>query len=143
MKLKSFIFASLAFCISIFIFSSCTKTETVAAPANPIVGLWIGTQVAGDGSSIYPLYYSFDIKSDSTILVQGQGGDGNTYYSNGVWHLTGTAFTATITITNFSQASVKQNITADYDQTEGKLKNGTIQTIGYPYSSIFSLDRVN
>ena len=51
MKLKSFIFASLVFCISTFLFSSCTKTETIAAPVNPIVGLWIGTQVAGDGSS--------------------------------------------------------------------------------------------
>jgi hypothetical protein len=161
MRLKLFIFTSFVFCISILFFSSCTKTNTetivhndtttiithdtvvLVAPTNPIVGLWIGSQVAGDGSSIYPLYYSFDIKSDSILLVQGQGGDGNTFYSNGVWSLSGTAFTATITISNFSQTGVKQNITAVYDKIEGKLKNGTIQTIGYPYSSTFTLDRVN
>lgn len=90
-----------------------------------------------------PLYYSFEIKSDGTLLVQGQGADGNTYYSVGNWSLTGTAFTATIKVTNFSQAGVKQNITAVYNSASGKLTSGTVQTVGVAYTASFSLDRVN
>jgi hypothetical protein len=161
---------STIFIIAIFSFSisSCTKTVTdtttvnhydtttvitrdtlitrdtvFVSPKNPIVGLWIGSQTAGDGSSPYPLYYSYDIKANNTLLMTGQGGDGNTYYANGTWALNGTAFTAVITVDNLGQIGVKQNITAVYDSTAGTLTNGVVQEIGYPYSDTFFMNRVN
>jgi hypothetical protein len=160
MKIKNL---SFLFLLSIVFFCSCSKDNAtpsapivthdtvvsiirdtiVSIPPNAIVGLWIGSQIAGDGSTTTPLYYSFEIKSDGTLLVQGSGADGNTYYSIGTWTLNGTAFTALITVSNFSQAGVKQNIAAVYDKTVGKLKSGTIQTIGVGYTGTFILDRVN
>jgi len=154
--------ASIIF-LSIVAFCSCSKSNTtpsdpvvthdtvvsiirdtiVSTPPNAIVGLWIGSQIPGDGSTTVPLYYSFEIKSDGTLLVQGQGADGNTYYSIGTWSLAGTAFTATITITNFSIAGAKQNITAVYNSSLGKLTSGTVQTVGVAYIASFSLDRIN
>jgi hypothetical protein len=160
--MKINLLVTIFFC-SILVFCSCSKTNTtppdpivthdtvvsiirdtiVSTPPNAIVGLWIGSQMPNDGSTTVPLYYSFEIKSDSTLLVQGQGADGNTYYSIGKWSLSGTAFTATITVTNFSQAGVKQNITAVYNNTQGKLSSGTVQTVGVMYTASFSLDRIN
>jgi len=160
MYIKNLFFLS---SLSIILFCSCSKDNTtpsapivthdtvvsiirdtiVSIPPNAIVGLWIGSQIAGDGSTTTPLYYSFEIKSDGTLLVQGSGADGNTYYSIGTWTLNGTAFTAFITVSNFSQAGVKQNITAVYDQALGKLKSGTIQTVGVGYTGTFILDRIN
>ncbi len=149
--------------LSLVAFCSCSKSNTtpsdpvvthdtvvsiirdtiVSAPKNGIVGLWIGSQIPNDGSTTVPLYYSFEIKSDGTLLVQGEGADGNTYYSVGTWSLTGTAFTATITVSNFSIAGAKQNITAVYDSTSGKLTSGLVQTVGVLYTAGFTLDRVN
>jgi hypothetical protein len=150
-------------CLSTFIFCSCSKSNDtpqapvvthdtvvsiirdtiVSIPPNAIVGLWIGSQLPNDGSTTVPLYYSFEIKSDGTLLVQGQGADGNTYYSVGKWSLTGTSFSATINVTNFSQAGVKQTITATYNSTSGKLSSGIVQTTGVSYTASFTLDRVN
>jgi hypothetical protein len=149
--------------LSVVAFCSCSKSNTtpsdpvvthdtvvsiirdtiVSTPLNAIVGLWIGSQNPNDGSTTVPLYYSFEIKSDGTLLVQGQGADGNTYYSVGTWSLTGTAFASTINVTNFSQSSVKQTITAVYDKTSGKLSSGMVQTVGVAYTASFTLDRVN
>jgi hypothetical protein len=140
MKFK--LLAVLLFTLSISLFS-CSKSSNSPTPTNPIVGLWIGTQMPNDGSSSVPLYYSYDLKSDSTLLMQGAGSDGNTYYGVGKWSLTGTAFTAEITATNLGQAGVKQNITAVYSSGLGKLANGTIQTVGNSYSATFTLDRIN
>lgn len=122
---------------------SIVRDTIVSTPSNAIVGLWIGSQNPNDGSTTVPLYYSFEIKSDNTLLVQGQGADGNTYYSVGTWALAGTAFTATINVTNFSQSGVKQTITATYNSTSGKLASGTVQTVGVNYTASFTLDRVN
>lgn len=156
-KLKLLVLFVFVYCMCTTTFSSCTKTVTnydtttivtrdtviIKNALNPIVGLWIGSQTAGDGSSPYPLYYSYDIKADSTLLMSGQGGDGNTYYATGIWTLKGTAFSAVLTITNLGQAGAKQNITAVYDSTAGTLTNGVVQEIGYPYSDTFFLTRVD
>ena len=152
------LFAIVAFC-------SCSKSNTtpsdpvvthdtvvsiirdtiVSTPPNGIAGLWIGLQNPNDGSTTVPLYYSFEIKSDGTLLVQGQGADGNTYYSVGTWSLVGTSFAATINVTNFPGGLVKQTIVAVYDSKQGKLNSGTVQTIatGVNYTGSFTMDRVN
>ena len=122
---------------------SIIRDTIVSIPPNTIVGLWIGSQNPNDGSTTVPLYYSFEIKSDGTLLVQGQGADGNTYYSVGTWSLVGTSFTATINVTNFPGGIVKQTITAVYDSKQGKLNSGTVQTVGVNYTASFTLDRVN
>ncbi len=159
MKITSLIISLICSCV---IFCSCSKSNStpdpivthdtvysiirdtiVSTPSNAIVGLWIGSQNPNDGSTTVPLYYSFEIKSDNTLLVQGQGADGNTYYSVGTWSLAGTAFTATINVTNFSQSGVKQTITATYNSTSGKLTSGTVHTVGVNYTASFTLDRIN
>ena len=124
----------------IFLLSNCKKSST-PTPNHPIVGLWIGTQVTNDGSSTVPLQYSFEVKSDSTIQVQGSGADGNTYYSLGKWSLSGTAFTATITVSNLSQAGVKQNLSAIYSSEKGTLSSGVV--MGVNYTATFSMERTN
>src|SRR5689334_6701107 len=62
-------------------------TVIIAAPTNPIVGLWVGTLTAVNEPQAGSLYYSFDIRSDSTILTYAEGADGNTYFSTGTWKL--------------------------------------------------------
>ena len=126
----------------IFLLSNCKKSST-PTPNYPIVGLWIGTQVTNDGSSTVPLYYSFDLHSDSTILVQGVGADGNTYYALGKWSLSGTAFTAAITFYNLSQAGAKQNLSAVYSSEKGTLSSGVVMGVGVNYTATFSMERTN
>jgi len=100
----------------IFAFPFCTKSSSTPTPTYPIVGLWIGTAKV-NGQSADSVYFSLDIRSDSSLLVQGQGGDGNTYYGAGRWSLSGTSLTGSTTILNLSQAGVVQTITAVYNNT--------------------------
>src|SRR6058998_3978826 len=104
---------------------SCQKDHIYPPKKNPIVGLWVGTYKVLEGGKgdvgTDNLYYSFDIRNDSTILTQGLGADGNTYYSVGTWSLHGKTFTATITTTNLSQQGVVQSVTADYNEKTGTL----------------------
>ncbi len=96
--------------LAVVIFAGCSKSSETPPPVKPkypIVVTWVGTQMPGGGSSPAQLYYSFDLKSDSTITSQGTGSDGNTYTSAGKWSLKGTAFTATIIATNGRQVSCR------------------------------------
>lgn len=126
----------------LFIFYSCSKTNNTPTNPNPIVGLWMGTytgtEVAGKN-----LYYSFDLRADSTVLSQSLGGDGNTYYSSGTWSLSGTNFTATITAQNFSNAGVVQNITATYSSANGTLTGQAVHASDATKIFVFTLNRVN
>jgi hypothetical protein len=135
------------FCISAFsallFFSSCDKNSPTA-PNYPIVGLWTGTyMVTSEGPQSDSLYYSFDLKSDSSMLVQGLGADGNTYYGIGKWSLTGTAFSATITTINLGQYGAVQKATAIYSSTTGLLNSGVVQSVPASYTASFHLSRIN
>jgi len=147
-------------------FTSCTKTTTqkittydtttivtrdtvltrdtlvVVTPKNPIVGYWVGVLTAVNEPQAGPLYYSCDIRTDSTILTTGLGADGNTYYSAGTWPLSGTAFSATITSTTLSNKGVVQNVSLVYNQTDGTLI-GTWQNQALNASGTMSFKRVN
>lgn len=138
MKFLSFLSIS-----AILFFSSCTKTVTNPAPVPTIVGLWVGTLTANNEPGAGPLYYSLDIKSDSTILSQGLGANGNTYYAAGTWSLSGSTFSATITSTTLSNKGVVQNLSATYNQDEGTLSAGTWETVGANAIGTFSLNRIN
>lgn len=112
--------------ISSLLFASCSKKDKPVINY-PITGLWIGTYTLDDDSQP-PLYYAFN----STIIIQGQGGDGVTYYQYGTWSLSGASFSAsTITTEGFngSNNGVKETETATFDTKKGKLTFGIWQTI--------------
>lgn len=126
--------------------NSCTKDDDNDVLTYPIVGLWTGTfkVVAGaQDVGVGNLYYSFDLKADSTMLVQSLGADGNTYYSTGTWSLSGTAFTAKYTTTNRETEVVTQDAVAVYNKDNGSLSNGVITSAGSDSRFEFNLTRVN
>ena len=138
MKAKLSVFL---FIIGLFFFYSCSKSNS--SPGNPIVGLWIGTYTSPQTQG-HNYYYSYDIRTDSSILVQGLGADGNTYYANGTWSLSGTSFSATITSQNLSQAGAVQTVTAQYSNNNGVL-TGQVLLVGGNFSNAatFTLNRIN
>lgn len=107
-----------------------------------MVGFWVGTATAHNEPLAGPLYYSFDIRADSSILTQSLGADGNTYYSVGDWTLSGSTFSATITSTTLSNEGVVQILSGTYNKNEGTLI-GTWSTVGAVAVGTFSLGRVN
>jgi hypothetical protein len=137
--MKNF-FLTLSLFAVLLAFFSCSKSNST--PANPIVGLWIGTVTYSVAPSAGNLYYSFDLRADSSILFQGLGADGNTYYASGNWSLSGTSFTATITGTNLSNAGVVINVTATYNKTGTLIGNQVVATDTSAIGS-FMLNRVD
>jgi hypothetical protein len=161
---------TIGFSLALFIFLfcsqvgliSCTKTNTVydsttvihrdtllikdtliirdTVPLNPIAGLWVGSS-QNIGLPSPGLYYSLDVRADQSLVVQGLGADGNTYYGVGTWALSGTSFTSTQVITNLAQAGVVQTIVATYSKAAGTL-TGSINNNGTTVAT-FSLSRIN
>ena len=150
---------------SVLFFTSCTKTVNNPVPTpitdtllikdtlvikdtivqkdlNPMVGYWMGTLTANNEPQAGALYYSFDIRADSTILTQSLGADGNTYYSEGTWTLSGSTFSATITSTTLPNKGVIENLSGNYDKNDGTLI-GTWTTVGANAIGTFSLSRIN
>jgi hypothetical protein len=167
--MRFFIFFSLS---AILVFSSCTKTVTNPAPVptvdtlivkdtliikdtlvvkdtvllhdlNPIVGLWIGTLTANNEPEAGTLYNSFDIRANGSILTRNLGADGNTYYNEGTWTLSGTTFSATTTCITAPYQGVVENLTATYNKDDGTLSSGTWETVGAVATGTFSLARIN
>jgi len=128
---------------------SCTKT-TPTPPAvtntnpNPIVGLWVGTYQINDAGYLGDFYYSFSLFSDSTLVQQGGGSNGQVWTGKGTWSLAGdSVWTALISNADVSQGSLTQRITARYDSTAGTLSHGTwVYLTGGTQSGTFSLKRV-
>ena len=129
----------LLFAISFF-FISCSKKDNVTS--HSITGLWVGTYTADDLSDQPPLYYAFYIQPDSTIIIQGHGGDGVTYYSYGTWSLSGNSFSSSsVTLSGFNgnNSGVAETTTAIFNNT-AKLE-GVWKTIYH--TGKFSLNREN
>lgn len=119
----------LLFAASIVIIEmSCKKTVTAQCPTAtyPIAGLWIGTyktdQVAHD-----PLYFSFVINPDGTLIVKSKGAPPAqpTIYGTGTWTLTGNVFSFAFSTINYSSV-VSQKGTLTFSNT-GVLSGGTWQ----------------
>jgi hypothetical protein len=124
---------------AILFLTSCKKEH----PGPSIMGLWIGTyEVVYGHEPTGPLYYSFAIQSDRKILVQSLGADGNTYYGEGTWNLSGSDFTASITTMNLGQAGVVQNVTAKYHPNSRKLQ-GEVENAGGDYKATFVLEKTD
>lgn len=79
-----------------------------------VEGLWIGKYIADDLDQ-EPLFYSFSIFPDGTIMTKSLGGDGRTYYSAGTWKLEKEEFTSEIAwIPNRYGKPVEQLIKAKF-----------------------------
>ena len=127
----------------LFILQSCKKSE-VSIPNYPITGLWIGTyNIIEAAESGDDFYYSFFIRRDDSIQVQGVGADGQTYYAIGTWTLSDSTFHATFSTTNLGQQGVVQNATAIYDKKKGVLKNGIVASQDQFFVASFNLSRTN
>lgn len=104
---------------------SCKKeTSAAGAPANPIIGLWIGTQLnaALPGDT---LYYSLDVQADSNVVVTSTDTNGATNYLLGRWSLSGILFTATVNELN-TTGSAAQHIQATFNQSKAWLFGGWV-----------------
>jgi hypothetical protein len=133
--MKNLRLTTLALIFSVAIFS-CSKTNN--APTYSIVGTWTGSLTGVNEANFGLLYYSFIIKSDSTIATQSTGTDGKTYLGNGTWKLNGT---------NFSAKSVSngtaQTITAIFSSSRGSLTSGAWSNDNGTDSGTFTMTRVN
>jgi hypothetical protein len=138
-KITTTFFCSLT--LVTFTLFSCSKSNSSPANSNPIVGLWIGTATYPPSS--VSLYYSYDLRADSTLLFQGLGGDGNTYYGAGKWSLSGSSFTATYSGTNLSNDGVVINVTAVYNSTTGTLIGSQVVSTNAGAIGQFSLNRID
>ena len=122
---------------------SCNKDD-IAVPNYPIEGLWIGTyDIVQAVESGHSFYYSFFIRRNDSIQVQGVGADGFTYYAIGTWTLNDTTFQASFVTTNSGQQGVVQNASATYDKRRGLLKNGKVESVNQFFKASFNLSRTN
>jgi hypothetical protein len=130
------------FTVTLFVATSCEKEEI--EKKYPIEGLWIGTYTINEIPQQGALYYSFIIKPGGSLLTEGKGGDGKTYYATGSWTLTDTLFSFTYTTPDAFNNPVTATGTATYHKT-GKLTNGIWHNITKPnISGTFPvMDRVN
>jgi hypothetical protein len=150
--------------LALFVIISCSKTNNVTTTIrdtttlifrdttivrdtvyqktalNPIVGLWIGKYLnSGDVDSFY---YSFDIQPNGNCIATAIGSTNNSDATSGPWHLTGTAFTATLTLMSLSPTATVQAVNATYDSTAGKLTGQWSYTQGTGVPGTFTLTRV-
>jgi hypothetical protein len=136
---------------------SCTKTNNVTTtaydtttvvvrdtvwettPLNPIVGLWVGKYL--NNGDVDSFYYSYDIQANGNLISSAIGNTGNSDATSGPWQLTGTNFTATLTVLSLTPTIV-QAITATYDSTTGTLTGQWTYTQGSGTNGTFTLTRV-
>lgn len=138
---KVIFFISVTLCFASL--QSCKKDE-VSVPHYPIEGLWIGTyDIVEAVESGHSFYYSFFIRRDDSIQVQGVGADGHTYYAIGTWTLNDSTFHASFVTTNSSQQGVVQNATAIYDKKKGLLRKGEVESVDQFFKASFNLSRTN
>src|ERR1700712_3476621 len=116
---------SVVLILSSIIFISCSKTNDNPPAANPIQGLWVGTQLQANvpGDS---LYYSLEIRKDSSMILTTELADGTTVYATGRWMLSGTEFIATVTGLGPASTSFFQRIQATYSQKQAWLFGGWV-----------------
>ena len=104
---------------------SCTKENADTTKPHHLPGLWIGTYTTDQFPQQAPLYYSFIIKPDGTLLTEGKVSNGTTYYSSGAWTLNGDTLRCTYTTINFPNVKVTQSAKFFYNASAGTLTSGT------------------
>jgi hypothetical protein len=147
-KLLSFVFVVL-FASLLLLQISCSSDDrennqaALSSTTYPISGLWIGTYTAvlSDNG---PLFYSFVIYPDGTIVTKGEMHLGVYAYSTGTWTLTGDTFTAVIT--TMERPFFTQQITGTFSNT-GVITDATWEDIEseFPFNSgeFSTMERIN
>lgn len=110
------------------------KMDTVTLdPETEIIGLWIGSYSVDLLPNEAPRYYSFVLKPDHKIIVEGEPLDDQWHYAFGSWNLLDSILTADFTYSTTVQGfPVRQTISATFDKEAGKLKNGIWVNQGAP-----------
>lgn len=136
MKLKFLTIVIIAFSTTII---SCSKSS--ATHSYPIVGSWTGTRTIDNTPTredLGLLTYSFEIKADSSIFTQGLGNDGNTYYYQGTWTLSGSEFRASV----YGAGGINLILTSIFS-TNGTLSSGKWENSNGSGSGTFEMKRNN
>ncbi|HET6254691.1 MAG TPA: hypothetical protein VFE32_11480 [Puia sp.] len=106
---------------------------------NPIVGLWIGKYL--NNGDVDSFYYSYDIQPNGNMIATAIGNTNNSDATSGPWQLSGTNFTATLSLLTLGSPLV-QSVTATYDSTAGTLTGQWMYTQGSGINGSFLLIRV-
>jgi hypothetical protein len=120
LTMKKFLLISI---ISLTVFS-CDKDNEQNTPQN-VKGLWIGTYTVDQLPAQGALYYSLIVKPDGSLLTEGKGGNGTTYYSVGTWTLVGDSLKCSHTSINAPPPQVSQTLKFFFNSSNGTLSSGT------------------
>jgi hypothetical protein len=121
---------------------SCSKDNDDNNVTYAVPGLYMGSytvdQVPAQGS----LFYSFIIQPDATMITEGKGGNGNTYYSAGTWTLSQDTLKCTFSTINYP-ITVTQTAKFYFNKNDGSLSSGTWKDVtNGTNSGTFSMTRV-
>ena len=118
---KILLFAAMPFAL---LFSCAPPPgQTLSKQTSSPVGIWRGTYTV-DQLDILPPPYAFFIKSDGTLITQGNGADGNTYYSQGKWKLDRDTLRCVYYTINAPHPMTTQAAKFYFDKKKGNLKSG-------------------
>ncbi len=134
---------TLVFFIASTMLFSCTKECDPPTVTYPIHGLWIGTYSVNGHPELGERYFSFVIKPDGTIIMEGKA-ENVTGLATGTWTMNGNAFSASYTVITGVPANIgtKQQAAATFDNS-GKLTNGVWSNVNTTTAGTFKLDRIN
>jgi len=126
--------------ISLLLLTACEKD--CPAPESDkyqIAGLWIGTY---SYKTQPPLFFSFTIYPDGSMMYKSKGINDYTFYAVGTWTLSKNTFSYNVTTTN-NPGGVQSNQagTATYSE-EGTLTNGTNREVSTGETGTFTMNRV-
>jgi hypothetical protein len=108
-----------------FVFFSCKKDEDEQSINHNVKGLWVGTYTVDQLPTQPALFYSFVIKPDGTLITEGKGANGVSYYAVGTWNVTGDSLKCTYTSLNAPPPQVTQSAKFHFNNSNGKLSSGT------------------
>jgi hypothetical protein len=134
-------FSIIGLLLSFISIKSCEKINN--ACDCKLEGLWFGTYSVDQVPQQGKLPYNFIFKPDGTLVTEGNGGDGVTYYSSGTWQLNGDQLNCTYTTINFPYGEVVQSASFIFNIQNCELKNGKWkdEKVGN-YSGSYSLNRL-
>ena len=130
-----------AILLSIFSAKSCEK-KTASCDCK-LEGLWSGTYSVDQNPKQGKLYYSIVFKPGGTLITEGKGSDGTSYYSSGKWDLNGTDLNCEFQTINFPYGTVVQRSTFQFNSQTCQLTNGKWKDIqNGPNTGEFQLSQI-
>jgi len=121
---------------------SSAKEFRPAVTTFSMQGLWIGTYSVNGQPELGERYFSFDIKADGTIIMEGMA-ENVTSMATGTWTMNGKDFSASYIVTRGlkSHIGMKQKVWATFDNS-GKL-TGLWSNVNTSTEGTFTLYRIN